>query len=157
MNSRFLILVLIVSFSFILAEEVSGVCKVDPKTLKFLADIPPKAGEVVILNASNFNSIAFDPTKDVLVDFYAPWCHYCKLLEPVLADMAQRLKSNNPNLIIAKFDCEASACPIPIQYYPTIKFYPGNNKQNPIAYNSNRDYYSFVQFFKRYATFPVTG
>ena len=29
---------------------------------------------VTTLTAENFDSIALDPNKDVLVEFYAPWC-----------------------------------------------------------------------------------
>lgn len=29
--------------------------------------------EVVVLTPSNFDKIVVDPTKDVLVEFYAPW------------------------------------------------------------------------------------
>lgn len=30
-----------------------------------------------------------DETKDVLLELGAPWCHYCKALEPVLEKVAK--------------------------------------------------------------------
>jgi thiol-disulfide isomerase/thioredoxin len=41
--------------------------------------------------AKNFDEIVNDDSKDVLIEFYAPWCGHCKQLEPKLAELGEKV------------------------------------------------------------------
>jgi thiol-disulfide isomerase/thioredoxin len=52
----------------------------------------PNNGPLTIVVGKNFDEIVRDPTKDVLVKFYAPWCGHCKKLAPVWDELAEFYK-----------------------------------------------------------------
>lgn len=44
-----------------------------------------------MLVAENFDSIVNDDSKDVLIEFYAPWCGHCKNLEPKYNELGEKV------------------------------------------------------------------
>lgn len=47
---------------------------------------------VQVVVADTFEEIVNDPEKDVLIEFYAPWCGHCKKLEPKYAELGQEVR-----------------------------------------------------------------
>lgn len=43
---------------------------------------------VIVLNESNFNEFIGEKGKRIIVDFYASWCGPCRMLAPILDDIA---------------------------------------------------------------------
>jgi len=107
---------------------------------------PPSA--VVTLTDSNFNKIVKDNTKDVLVEFYAPWCGHCKHLAPDYEKVGLAFK-NEPNVVVAKIDADKYrdlGSEYGVSGFPTIKFFSKGNKEEPLDYESERDVESFVNY-----------
>lgn len=107
--------------------------------------IPDNSGALTTLVGLNYDQIVNDPTKDVLVKFYAPWCGHCKALAPVWDELAEHTAPIN-DLVIAKFDATANEVDgVSVRGYPTLRFYPKDNK-NGVEYEGDRD----LQAFKKY-------
>ncbi|KAG4933983.1 hypothetical protein JHK87_047985 [Glycine soja] len=60
---------------------------------------------VVVLTSKNFNEVVLDETKDVLVEFYAPWCGHCKSLAPTYEKVATTFKLEE-DVVIANLDAD---------------------------------------------------
>jgi len=118
---------------------------------------PPatQEGHVVVLVGKTFDKIVLDPTKDVLVEFYAPWCGHCKKLTPIYEEVAEKL-SHNKNLIIAKMDATANETDkVQIQGFPTIKFWPAGNKASPKEFEGERTVDGFIEYLTKQSTNPL--
>lgn len=100
---------------------------------------------VKVLVASNFDEVVLDKSKDVLVEFYAPWCGHCKQLAPIYDQLAEKY-NDNESIVIAKIDATANELEhTKISSFPTIKLYrKGDNKI--IDYNLDRTLDDFVKF-----------
>uniref|UniRef100_A0AAQ4QAS2 Protein disulfide-isomerase n=1 Tax=Gasterosteus aculeatus aculeatus TaxID=481459 RepID=A0AAQ4QAS2_GASAC len=113
-------------------------------------------GPVKVLVAENFDSIVNDDSKDVLIEFYAPWCGHCKSLEPKFNELGEKL-SGDPNVIIAKMDATANDVPSPYEVsgFPTLYFSPAGRKTSPKKYEGGREVSDFISYLKREATNPL--
>ena len=41
----------------------------------------------------NFDEIVNDESKDVLIEFYAPWCGHCKALAPKYEELGEKVSN----------------------------------------------------------------
>ncbi|KAF7657957.1 hypothetical protein LDENG_00019990 [Lucifuga dentata] len=128
----------------------------DGKVKRYLKSEPiPESndGPVKVVVAENFDSIVNDESKDVLIEFYAPWCGHCKSLEPKYKELGEKL-SGDPNIIIAKMDATANDVPSPFEVsgFPTIYFSPAGQKTSPKKYEGGREVSDFIAYLKREAT-----
>lgn len=106
------------------------------------------AQPVKVLVASNFEKIALDPTKDVLVEFYAPWCGHCKQLAPIYDQLAEKFKDRE-DIVIAKIDATANELEnTKISSFPTITLYKKDDKSKVVEYNGERTLEGLTKFIE---------
>jgi len=108
-------------------------------------------GPVTVLVGKNFDSIVQAEGKDVLVEFYAPWCGHCKKLAPIYDELGEHYK-NDANVVIAKMDATANGTPkeVSIQGFPTLIFWDSNNVQHP--FKGERDLEAMKKFIDSHRT-----
>lgn len=106
-------------------------------------------GPVTVVVATTYKDIVEDQDKDVLIEFYAPWCGHCKSLAPTYEKIGGLYKGSK--VVIAKFDATANdlpaGIPFQVQGYPTIKFRKAGTAEY-IDYNGNRSEEDLLQFIE---------
>lgn len=64
-------------------EELEPYLKSEP--------IPDQDGPVTVAVAKNFEEVVTNTDKDVLIEFYAPWCGHCKNLAPTYDKLGEQV------------------------------------------------------------------
>jgi thioredoxin 1 len=87
----------------------------------------------IAVNDSNFNEIVINSDKPVLVDFWAPWCGPCRMIAPIIDELATELEGK---AVIAKCDVDSSES-VPVKYsirnIPTILFFKNGELRDKIV------------------------
>ncbi|XP_053195661.1 protein disulfide-isomerase A2 [Scomber japonicus] len=102
-------------------------------------------GPVKVLVGKNFESVALDETKNVFVEFYAPWCGHCKELTPIWEQLGEKY-ADHDDIIIAKMDSTANEVDsLDIRGFPTLKYFPAGGKE-VVDYTAKRDLETMSKF-----------
>jgi len=110
-------------------------------------------GPVKTVVGTTFKDIVEDESKDVLIEFYAPWCGHCKQLEPIYAELGGRF-SDAKNVVIAKIDATANdfdRSRYEVGGYPSIYFVPAKENAKPVKYEGSRELDEMESFVRKNA------
>lgn len=101
-------------------------------------------GKVIQMNRQMFVDNVFDYTtgstdwkykgdKPAIIDFYATWCGPCRMIAPILKDLAKEYKDQ---IVVYKVDTDKEkdlSASIGIQSLPTVVFIPKNGQPQVIV------------------------
>jgi len=105
------------------------------------------ANPVKVLVTSNFEEVVQDKTKDVFVEFYAPWCGHCKALAPIWDQIAEKY-ADRKDLMFAKVDgTENEIDGVEIEGFPTLIMYKKETNE-AVDYVGKRELDDLVKFIE---------
>ena len=101
---------------------------------------------VITITEQNYEELVRGTELPVLVDFWAPWCGYCKRIVPALEAIAEQQEGK---LVVAKINADEEPELLRqnnIERLPTLKlFYNGESKSQIVAPGTKSAIDAFVQ------------
>jgi len=82
------------------------------------------------VNDANFEEVVLQSDIPVVVDFWAEWCGPCRMVGPIVEDLAEEYKGR---IVVAKMDVDSNpsiTSKLGIRNIPTILFFKGGQQMD---------------------------
>ena len=98
------------------------------------------AGNVIELTDATFDETVHGSNMPVLVDFWAPWCGPCKMIGPIIEEIAEEYSDKAKVCKLNTDDARDSAMEFGISAIPTlILFRDGQVEKKWVGLTSKKD------------------
>jgi len=87
------------------------------------------AGSVIELNDATFDKTVHNSDVPALVDFWAPWCGPCKMIAPIVQEIANEYKGRAKICKLNTDDARDSATEFGISAIPTLILFKNGQVQ----------------------------
>lgn len=88
------------------------------------------AGNIIELTDAQFDSVVNGSDVPVLVDFWAPWCGPCRMIAPVIEEIADEYAGRAKVCKVNTDDNRDAAIDFGIQSIPTLILFRGGQMVN---------------------------
>ncbi|KAJ1384426.1 Thioredoxin-like superfamily [Sesbania bispinosa] len=99
---------------------------------RFICNASEAVNEVRVVTDSSWNNLVIASESPVLVEFWAPWCGPCRMIAPVIDELAKEYAGKIACFKINTDDSPNIATQYGIRSIPTVLFFKNGEKKESI-------------------------
>ncbi len=99
---------------------------------RFICNAREAVNEVGVVTDSSWNDLVIASETPVLVEFWAPWCGPCRMIAPVIDELAKEYGGKIACYKLNTDDCPSIATQYGIRSIPTVLFFKNGEKKESV-------------------------